>query len=71
MIRRVEFPYPLEETGQIIKGYIERGCTLSEACKKLGEVTQRTPNTIRYYWTSYARYHKIEYNNKTKKIENA
>ena len=69
MKRQKPFPYTLEDTGAIIKGYIERGCTLQEACKKLGAVTQRTANTIRYYWNAYAMFHKIEYNNKTNKLE--
>ena len=63
------FPYTLEDTGRIIEGYIERGCTLSGACAKLGEVVQRSANAIRRYWNAYAMFHKIEYNNKTNKIE--
>lgn len=69
MKRQKPFPYTLEETGRIIKGYIERGCTLQQACTKLGEVVQRSANAIRRYWNAYAMFHKIEYNNKTNKLE--
>ena len=69
MKRQKPFPYTLEETGRMIRTDIERGCTLQEACTNLGEVVQRSANAIRRYWNAYAMFHKIEYNNKTNKLE--
>ena len=60
---------PLEELGQEVHSLItDDGFTLQEAAKFLAEKYERTPTTIRWYWTNYAQFHRIDYDRKQKKI---
>lgn len=62
------FPYSIEEVGQLVIANIESGKTLLESLTGLGKSLNRSANAIRRYWNSYAMFHRIEYNNKLKKI---
>ena len=60
---------PLEELGQEVHSLIaDDGFTLQEAAEFLAEKYERTPTTIRWYWTNYAQFHRIDYDRKQKKI---
>ena len=68
-MKKPEMP-PLEEIGNEVHKLIsDDGFTLQEAAKHLAEKYQRTPNVIRWYWSSYAQFHRIEYNRKLNKIQ--
>ena len=68
-MRKPEMP-PLEEVGQEVQNLItDDGFTLSEAAKYLAKKYQRTTTTIRWYWSNYAEFHRIEYNRKLNKIQ--
>ena len=62
------FPYTIEEVGQIITANINCGRTLLESLTTLGATLGYSTEAVRRYWNSYAMFHRIEYNNKLKKI---